>query len=239
MAVVNKDGIIANKMSLAQYRTLKADNQLVNNEIYTFTDIDEYIYTYKESLDNSNPIVLRNLETGIYKIYGYFRYYSAQSGISAVDPFAYIIIEKGSSYSYATIISSNSANRYKITDSSYENLDDSGWNNATLTSGFKNYGGSSSNAPQYRKVGGVVEVRGILSPTTALEASNTGVTMFTLPSGFRPSRNTYAICQGSGRNVWLLSVTTGGEVQVSRYGTTGNASIPTSAWLVLNITFTV
>ena len=230
-------GIIANKMTLEKYRELLANNELANEEIYSISDIEKYLPTYKESLDTSNPIILRNLETGVYKIYGYFRYYATQSGISAVDPFAFIIIEKGSTYSYATVISSNSANRYKITDSSYEDLEDSGWINATLNSKFKAY--ATDHHPQYRKTGNVVEIRGIATPVEEVTASTSGVTMFTLPTGFRPSRNVYEICQGSNRNVWLLTITAGGNVQISRYGTTTNINVPVNAWLTFNKTFTI
>lgn len=242
MAVVNKDGIIANKMTLAQYRTLKANNQLVNNEIYTFTDIDveiDNIVINLESMDRNNPIVLRGLADGLYKIRGYMKYYEGFSGIIAADPSVLVQIGNSSTKTYVLFVDYSGFQKYEITNTSYECTSDSGWVNATLVSGFKNYGGSSSNAPQYRKVGDVVEVRGVLSPTTAVTASSNGVTMFTLPTGFRPSKPTYAICQGSGKNTWLLSVTTAGAVQISRYGVSGNTDIPTTAWLVLNITFTV
>lgn len=237
MATTEFTGITVNKMSLEKYREVK--NTLDTNDINTFNDIDEYVHTYKESLDTVNPIILRNLDTGLYKIYGYFRYYSGQSGISAVDPFAFIIIEKGSTYSYATIISSNEINQYKITNSSYENLNDSGWITATLTSDFQGYSGNSANAPQYRKLGSTIEIRGAVSPTSELAASNTGVTIFTLPTGYRPTKNVYEICQGSNKNVWLLTITSGGNVQISRYGTTTNINVPVNAWLTFNKTFTI
>lgn len=239
MAIRNVNGVTINKLKLEQYRDAKKNNQLVENESYTITDIDEYTYQYKESEDANNPIILRNLDTGIYKIYGYFKYYSSFSGISAVDPFAYVIVEKGSSYSYVSVISTNEAKRYKITDNDYEDLNDSGWATASLTSGFKAYNNLSSNTPEYRKIGNEVYIRGVVSPTSTLGASSTGVTMFTLPAGFRPSKPVYEICQGSGKNVWLLSITTGGAVQVSRYGTTANADIGTSAWLVFNKSFLI
>lgn len=127
MGVTQVNGVTINKLTLSKYRELKNSNSLSKNESYVITDIDEQLPIYKASEDTSNPIILRNLNTGIYKIYGYFKYYSSQSGISGVDPFAYVIVEKGTSYSYVTIISSNSSKRYKITNSSYEDLDDSGW----------------------------------------------------------------------------------------------------------------
>lgn len=122
MAVTQINGVTINKLSLEKYRELKNNSSLETNESYVITDIDEQVPVYKKSLDTSNPIILRNLDTGIYKIYGYFKFYSSYSGISAADPFAYAIVEKGTSYSYVTVLSSNSANRYKITDTNYEDL---------------------------------------------------------------------------------------------------------------------
>ena len=92
---------------------------------------------------------------------------------------------------------------------------------------------------QYRKIGDIVEIKGIVSPKNDLAGSNTGVTIFTLPSGYRPTKTVYEICQGSGRNVWLLAINTNGAVQFSRYGVTGNITANSSAWLCFDKTFTV
>lgn len=91
------NGITVNKLTLAQYKSAKASSSLNTNEVYVISDIDEQLenlLVYKESLDVNNPIILRSLESGLYKIYGYFKYNSNQTGISGVDPFAYVIIEK-------------------------------------------------------------------------------------------------------------------------------------------------
>lgn len=237
MAVTQIDGVTINKLTLSKYRELKEANQLVNNESYVITDIDEQVPIYKESSSSTNPIILRDLETGLYKIYGYFRYYSSYSGISAVDPFAYLIVEKGSSFSYVTVIASNEVHRYKITDSAFEDLDDTGWKEAALTSEFTNY--ATNTTPEYRKVGNCVEIRGCVKPTNTITASANGITMFTLPTGYRPSKDVLEICQGSGRNIWLLTIKTTGLVTISRYGTTSAIDIPTSAWLSFNKNFMV
>ena len=237
MAYQDYNGIVVNKLKLEQYRNLKENNQLENTQSYVISDIDEYTYKYVKSEDSSNPIILRNLDTGLYKIYGYFKYYSSYSGISAVDPFAYVIVEKGSSYSYVTVVSSNSAKRYKITNNSYEDLDDSGWKEATLNSGFTNYGAGTT--PEYRKIGNIVEIRGSVKPTSEITGSTNGITIFTLPEGFRPTKDVLEVCQGSGRNVWLLNIKTSGAVTIARYGTTSIVNIPTSAWLCFNKMFSI
>lgn len=211
MAVTQINGVTINKLTLEKYRELKNSNSLVNNESYVITDIDNYTHEYKESLDTNNPIILRNLESGIYKIYGYFRYYSSQSGISAVDPFAYVIVEKGSSYSYVTIISSNEAKRYKITNSSYEDLDDSGW--ITL-----------NNYISYRKVGNQVYING---------RATTADTLGTLPTGFRPLNNHVFLIAGSGTYYAKARVTNAGVISIlGGTGTTTTTYEITTSYLI-------
>lgn len=200
MATTDVVGNVANKLTIAKYRELKESNELVNNEIYTYTDIDEYLYKYKESLNTSNPIILRNLDTGIYKIYGYFRFYSTQSGISAVDPFAYVIIEKGSAYSYVAILSSNTSEHYKVTDTSYENLKDSGW--IALNTKIS-----------YRKLNNVVYIKGSVT---------TSDTLGTMPSGFRPLDNHVFLIAGSGTYYAKARVTNAGVLSI--LGSTGTTT---------------
>lgn len=115
-------------------------------------------------------------------------------------------------------------------------IKDSGWENATLTSAFKNYGSDTS--PEYRKIGKVVEIRGQVSPNSAIASGGTA-TIFTLPEEYRPSKTAYTLCQGSGKNTWLLSVTATGNVDFGRYGTNANAQCPTNAWLPFSATFTI
>lgn len=200
MIIEEVKGVIANKMPMERYREKLANNEIVSGEIYSISDIEKYVHTYVESSDNSNPIILRNLETGVYKIYGYFKYYSSYSGISAVDPFAFVIVENGSSYSYVTIISSNDVKRYKITDSSFENLEDSGW--LALNSYIS-----------YRKIRNVVYVKG--SVTTA---NATG----TLPTGYRPLNNHVFLIAGSGTYYAKARVTSGGVISI--LGSTGTTT---------------
>lgn len=238
MQEINK--VIANKLTLAQYRQLKASGAVNTDECYVISDIDtelDNIVTYKESLSVNAPIILRSLETGMYKIYGYFKYYDGYSGISGADPFAYVIAENYGAYSYVSVISTIGVNRYKITDDSHENLDDSGWIQANIESGFENY--SSNGTVEYRKKNGIVEIRGAVKPTEAITASATPKTMFALPDGYKPSKQICKVCQGSGRNVWLITINTNGTVGVSRYGATENIDIPVGAWLAFDELFMV
>ena len=70
------NGATINKLTLAQYKSAKASNLLKANELYVISDIDEQLdslLTYKESLNANSPIILRNLNSGLYKIKGYFK----------------------------------------------------------------------------------------------------------------------------------------------------------------------
>lgn len=111
-------------------------------------------------------------------------------------------------------------------------VNDTAWTDIPLASGFTAYSGMT---PQYRIKGSCVEVRGAISPTTAISSTNDHVTFATLP--VKPSDDIYELCQGSGKNTWLLSIQSTGEMTVSRYGTTTNAQIPTTAWLVFHAVF--
>lgn len=104
---------------------------------------------------------------------------------------------------------------------------DSGWKNISLTSDFKLYTNSSA---RYRKIGNLVELRGVIAPTKSISADSLTVA-FTLPSGYRPTSLVSDICQGSGSNRWLLSIEASGNAVVSRYGITEYIAIPTTAWL--------
>ena len=116
---------------------------------------------------------------------------------------------------------------------------DSGWITATLESAFKAYNNAAGNSPQYRKIGDVVHLRGVIAPTAAITGSGTSTTIFTLPAGFRPAASKSFICQGSGKNTWLLAVGTNGAVGFSRYGTTEMIECGTNAWLPFDVCFAI
>ena len=119
-----------------------------------------------------------------------------------------------------------------------DNTEDSGWQTASLTSDFKPFQGNSSYTPKYRKVGKVVEISGIISPSATLSAGSEK-NIFTLPTGYRPSIVRYNICQGSANNKWLLTINTTGIVTFSRYGTTTNTDATSSVWLPFTFNFFV
>lgn len=116
-------GVTVNKLSVEQYKALKQANGLVENECYVLTDIDEYLDSpikYIECLDVSNPIIIRNLSDGIYKIFGYFKFNEAQTGISGADPYALLLVASSSTTTYANFISYDGNQVFTITDTTYQ-----------------------------------------------------------------------------------------------------------------------
>lgn len=113
------------------------------------------------------------------------------------------------------------------------------WIYPALSNNFAMYGTSTSdNQTRYRKDGRLVEVRGIVTPTSDIAGSTTIYPIFTLPTGYRPSSPIYLVCQGSGNCTWLLRIATNGEVGFSRYrnGDT-TATAAAGAWLPFQATF--
>lgn len=116
-------------------------------------------------------------------------------------------------------------------------IGDSGWINATLSSRFTLY--ASDSECKYRKIGKYVQIHGVVKPKSAIAGSATDYPIFTLPEGYRPSNSVCSLCQGSGKNTWLLRVNTDGTVNFSRYGTTSNTEAGTSAWLPFDMGFLI
>lgn len=114
---------------------------------------------------------------------------------------------------------------------------DDSWKDAALTADFALYNDGSGGC-KYRKTGKVVEIFGQIRTTSTFMTDGTEKTIFTLPEGYRPSKNRYYICQGSYRNIWLLSVSYTGAVRFSRYGTSEFAEVTDSNWLPFSAVFT-
>lgn len=91
------------------------------------------------------------------------------------------------------------------------------WQGATLSADFALY--ASDQSVQYRRSGGVVELKGVVKPTRKIEYAEGWVTITTLPQGYRPGGlvEVNRVCQGGGTCIWLLRITTAGAVQLARY----------------------
>lgn len=114
----------------------------------------------------------------------------------------------------------------------------SGWKNLTLSSEFAAY--SENTPPRYRVNGNLVTVMGAVSPKTAFVANTTQKVFASgIPAALRPTTPFAFVCQGSGINRWVCGIATDGTLTVSRYGTTEYVSVPTSAWLIFNCTYSI
>lgn len=112
-------------------------------------------------------------------------------------------------------------------------LDNVGYVSQKVTSfgsNFKAY--SSSYPPTLQRHGPLVVLVGGVANTSSFAPSDSQVTMFTVPQGFRPAMVTRSLCQGSGKSSWLLQVNENGAVTISRYGKTGYETVPANAWLI-------
>ena len=114
----------------------------------------------------------------------------------------------------------------------------SGWKNLTIDSAFSAY--SSNTVPRYRVNGNVITVMGAVSPKEAFTSDSTKVVIVSgIPEYFRPTTPLAFVCQGSGMNRWSCGIETNGNITISRYGITGNTSVPATAWLIFNCTYSV
>lgn len=118
---------------------------------------------------------------------------------------------------------------------------DTGWKAVSnLSNKFELYYNGST--VQYRKVGQTVFIRGVVSPLrilTSASVNDNAEVIFTLPSGYIPTRNCQFVCQGSGANRWLLSIYNTGEVTFSRYGASTFIDCPIGAYLPFNVSFLI
>lgn len=113
------------------------------------------------------------------------------------------------------------------------------WYMLDVTAEFTPY--TEDSTPRCRKVGAVVNVQGVLKPTTSFTSSSTGVAMTAsgLPEGFSPKFDIVTVCQGTGMNRWALRIRSDGILYMERYGGTSYATVPDTAWLPFNVTYFV
>lgn len=93
----------------------------------------------------------------------------------------------------------------------------------TRASGWTDY--ASGYGPVVYKRGGVCTFHWEAKPTaSSVTIGGTPVTICTVPSGYRPIRTTYTICQGSGTSIYVLQINSNGAVTVQRLRENANAN---------------
>lgn len=138
----------------------------------------------------------------------------------------------------------NITENFKILDNFLKDFIDSKWNNGTLSDNFTAYNNNANNNPKYRKIGKIVELRGIISPANSTNelnsASEIEILNDPLPEEYRPSLPVYRICQGTKTNIWLLIIKTDGRVFAARYRSETEYSETSPAittWMPFNIVY--
>lgn len=122
----------------------------------------------------------------------------------------------------------------------YDVTGNPGWITAKLTSDFETYAANAGNTLRYRKIGGVVYLKGVVTSKATLTGGTDNVTITTLPEGYRPEVQGNFICQGSGTAIWLCTVTAAGLVRFARYRNgSAWADAPNNTWLPIDISFII
>lgn len=118
---------------------------------------------------------------------------------------------------------------------------DDGWHyTGGYGDNFTQYNNDDYAKVRYRKIGGMVEIRGVMRPTTIIAGSSIQHELFSLPEGYRPDSYMYQRCQADGVRSWLLTISPSGVVSFSRYGNgTSYIDAETTAWLPFQVTYFV
>ena len=113
---------------------------------------------------------------------------------------------------------------------------DTGWQN--ITNFGSNIACASNYHCRYRRVGKVVDLRGVITASAAIDttSSSTFYKIFTLPSGYRPADPLYRICGdlGSGK-YWLMIINASGNVVIARHSS--GSAIPINTSLSFSVSF--
>jgi len=104
---------------------------------------------------------------------------------------------------------------------------DSGWIEPTLNSPYTNFGSPYGNT-QYRKIGDNVNIQGLVY----INSASSGSVIFTLPSGYRPSRRLVFGQATANTSITRIDVRTNGDV-------VAQVITDATSWVSLAITFMV
>lgn len=106
---------------------------------------------------------------------------------------------------------------------------DSGWVTPTLNTGWSV---ASSNTPMYRRLNGVVYIRGRAAYNSATGGATT--TLFTLPAGFRPAAVDNIFLGDNNSGAARLNVTSAGAVVYLTGGSVSSLSIASLVFIADN-----
>ena len=102
---------------------------------------------------------------------------------------------------------------------------DTGWQEVTFKPGYSRH--SDSQSVYIRRKGDFVELIGVWKPTSNKSASNIPVAFASIPDELKPTKSVNTVCFGQGKNTYILTVDTNGELKWSRYGINNSIDLST------------
>ena len=111
------------------------------------------------------------------------------------------------------------------------------WEKVTFKKGYSDYNYSTS--VYVRRIGDVVEIQGIVKITENKSATTTKIPFATIPNKYCPSKSVNVMQSGKGKNVYVLTIQTNGDVCWSRYGTTSSVGVNANDFLYVHATWTI
>ena len=103
---------------------------------------------------------------------------------------------------------------------------DSGWQEVTFEPGYARFNDSMS--VYIRRKGDLVELTGVWKPTSNKSATSTPTAFASIPNELKPTKAVNTICSGQGKNTYILTVDTNGELKWSRYGINTSINLETT-----------
>lgn len=232
----------------AEYNVLEAGNALEPNTLYIRTD--DNTLRFPGAMDPTKSLAAIISEAGSFMLYRltavtntdiYPETVTPGSQSSNAATVAYF--SSGSSgfflFSYSgnvyinTFYASAAEGGYTFSGWIRLTQTDSGWIPLTISgTGFT----AGSAAPQYRRIGSRVYIRGqiVVDMDNVVDVT----TVFaTLPEGFRPSAAKYQLLAGEGDRMARLYVRTGGGININYFKEYAGATVTGSHWLQLDCEF--
>lgn len=168
----------------------------------------------------------------------YLKHVDLANGNQGVQVETRRVVNGSDVYNGVRMLIDPSGNRYVVVSDRAAWLSALGYTAPTalpLASGCVAY--SSGQTPRYSRDGHVVCVWGAVKPSAEVAAGGT-LTIGTLPAGYRPPYDVHVLCQGSGQNKWVLTVSSSGVMTAARYSSGAtSAAMSTSVWLPFCATF--
>ena len=116
-----------------------------------------------------------------------------------------------------------------------ETPEEENWHNLTdlgLLNGWALLDAANFPARYRKRLGGVVEMEGMLDPSTD------GADIFTLPAGYRPTQKLFFVCAAQDKSYAIMTVDTDGKVQCGGIGPSHSSPFNDIVWVSLaNIRF--